>query len=124
LARQIAVSFENEVIRIVYASLRRGNLIIKKTLVLRDEEFDEFLKKEKARHFTIVCDFKTFYQDILLLPPVKERFFKNIVEAEIRRKAPEFKDCSFFYVILGSRMHEGRKMHETLVFAVNNYDLS
>jgi hypothetical protein len=124
LARQIAVSFENEVIRIVYASLRRGNLIIKKTLVLRDEEFDEFLKKEKARHFTIVCDFKSFYQDILLLPPVKERFFKNIVEAEIKRKAPEFRDCSFFYVILGERMHEGRKMYETLVFAVNNYDLS
>ncbi len=124
MARQIAVSFENEVIRIVYASLRRGNLIIKKTLVLRDEEFDEFLKKEKARHFTIVCDFKSFYQDILLLPPVKERFFKNIVEAEIKRKAPEFKDCSFFYVILGERIHEGRKMHETFVFAVNNYDIS
>jgi len=123
LVRRIAVSFENEVIRVVYASLRRGNLIIKKTLVLRDEEFDEFLKKEKARHFTIVCDFKSFYQDILLLPPVKEKFLKNIVEAEIRKKSPEFRDCSFFHVILGERMHEGRKMHETLVFAVNNHDL-
>lgn len=124
MARQIVVSFENEVIRIVYASLRRGNLIIKKTFVLRDEEFDEYLKKEKARYFTIVCDFKSFYQDILLLPPVKERFFKNIVEAEIRRKAPEFKDCSFFYTILGERIQEGKKMRETFVFAVNNYDLS
>lgn len=124
MARQIAVSFENEVIRVVYASLKRGNLIIKKTLVLRDEEFDDFLKKEKARHFSIVCDFKSFYQDILLLPLVKERFFKNIVEAEIRRKSPEFRDFSFFHTILGERIHEGRKMRETLVFAVNNYDLS
>jgi hypothetical protein len=124
LARQIAVSFENEVIRIVYASLRRGNLIIKKTLVLRDEEFDDFLKKEKARHFTLVCDFKSFYQDILLMPPVKKKFFKNIVEAEIRRKSPELKDFSFFYVILGERVHEGRKMQEALIFAVNNHDLS
>lgn len=123
MARQIVVSFENEVIRVVYASLKRGNLIIKKTLVLRDEEFDDFLKKEKARHFSIVCDFKSFYQDILLLPLVKESFFKNIAEAEIKRKSPEFRDFSFFHAILGERVHEGRKMCETLVFAVNNYDL-
>jgi len=124
LARQIAVSFENEIIRIVYASLKRGNLTVKKTLVLKDEEFDDFLKKEKTRHFIVVCDFKTFYQDILLLPPVKEKFLRNIVEAEIRKRSPEMKEFSFFHVSLGERMHEGRKMNETFVFAVNNYDLS
>lgn len=124
MAVQIAVSFENEVIRIIYASLRRSNLLIKKTLVLKDEEFDEFLKKEKARQFTVVCDFKTFYNDVILLPPVKEKFFRNIIEAELRKRSPELKDFSFFYEILGERMHEGRKVMEAFVFAVNSYDLS
>lgn len=124
MSRQIAVSFENETIRIVDASLKSGSLVVKKTLVLRDEDLDDFLKREKARHFTLVCDFKAFYQDVLFLPPVKEKYLKNIIEAEIRKRSPELKDFSFFYTILGEKIHEGRKMTEAFVFAVENYDLN
>ncbi|BCB97124.1 hypothetical protein JZK55_20460 [Dissulfurispira thermophila] len=124
MARHIAVSFENEIIKIVYASLKSGNLIIKKTLVLKNEEFDDFLKNENARHFIVIYDFKSFYQDILLLPPVKKSYIKDIIKTEIRKRSPEFKDFSFFYEMLGEKMHEGRKVYELFVFAVNNDDLS
>ncbi|MBI3592968.1 MAG: hypothetical protein HY099_05755, partial [Nitrospirae bacterium] len=88
MAKQIAVSFEDELIRVVYASTDREKIVIKKTLVLKDGEFDNFLEKEKTRRFTVVCDFKTAYQDILLLPPVKEKYLKRIVETEIRKRYP------------------------------------
>lgn len=124
MARQIAVSFENEIVRVAYVSLRRGKLVIKKTIVFNDDEFDDFLKRENARRFTLVCDFKSFYQDTLFLPPVKERHFRNIVETEIRKRFPELKDFSFFYEVLGERTYEGKKGNETFVFAVSNNDLS
>jgi len=124
LARQIAVSFENEIIKIVYASLKGRNLTIIKTLTLRNDEFDDFLKKERSRDFIAVCDFKTFYQDIMLLPPVNEKYFKNIVETEAKKKFPELKDFTFFHSILGERMHEGRRVKETFFFAVGNDDLN
>ena len=124
LARQIAVSFEDGLIRIVYASLKRGSLVVKKTLVLRDEDLDDFLKKEKSGSFTLICDFKAFYQEVLFLPPVKKKYLKNIIETEIRKRSPELKDFSFFYTILGEKIYEGKKMMETFVFAVENYDLN
>lgn len=124
LARQIAVSFENETVRIVYASLKRGKLAVSKTLILKDKEFDDFLRKERHGHFTVVCDFKSFYQDIYFLPPVKEKYFRNIIETEIRKRSPDLKDFSFFYEVLGERVHEGKKVKEIFVFAVSSGDLS
>ena len=120
MARQIAVSFENETVKIVYASFKGRNLLIGKTLTLTNDEFEDFLKKEKSRDFIVVCDFKIFYQDIMLLPPVNEKYFKNIVEAEAKKRFSELKDFTFFHSILGERMHEGRRVKETFFFAVAN----
>ncbi|HAK88650.1 MAG TPA: hypothetical protein DHV16_07560 [Nitrospiraceae bacterium] len=124
MARQIAVSFENETVKIVYASFKGRNLLIGKTLTLTNDEFEDFLKKEKSRDFIVVCDFKIFYQDIMLLPPVNEKYFKNIVEAEAKKRFSELKDFTFFHSILGERMHEGRRVKETFFFAVANDDLN
>ncbi|MBI4690729.1 MAG: hypothetical protein HY754_10770 [Nitrospirae bacterium] len=124
MARQVAVSFENGVIKIVYALSVHGNLLVEKTFTLRDEEFDDFLKTENTKQFTVVYHFKSFYEDILLIPPVKERYLKNIVASEIKKRFPELKKPSFFYTILGERFHEGRMSNEIFVFAVNNEDLT
>lgn len=124
MARQIAVSFENGIVKIVYASLKGRNLTISKTLSLRNDEFEDFLRSERARDFIVVCDFKTFHQDIMFLPPVNEKYFKNIVEAEAKKRFPELKNFTFFHAVLGERIQEGRKVKETLFFAVGNDDLN
>ncbi|TAL25319.1 MAG: hypothetical protein EPN94_05440 [Nitrospirae bacterium] len=123
MARQVAVSFENETVKVVYALSNRGDLLIEKTLTLRDKEFDEFLEREKTRQFTVVCDFKSFYEDILLIPSTGEKYVKNIIASEIRKRFPELKDPSFFYTALGEKLHEGRMMKEIFIFAVSNEDL-
>lgn len=107
MAEQITISFESEVIKIIHTVLNRGNLRIQKTLILHDEEFDNFLKKENKRSFTVVCNFKSFYQDIIFFPPVKGKYYKPVIESEIRKKSPDLKDFSFFYTILGEKYIEG-----------------
>ena len=123
MARQVAVSFENEIIKVVYASSDNEKLLIEKTLILRDEEFDDFLRRENTRHFTVACDFKSFHEDILLIPPVKEQYIKSIIASEIKKKFPELRNPSFLYTVLGEKLHEGRLMKEVFIFAVSNEDL-
>ncbi|MFN3532395.1 MAG: hypothetical protein ACK41Q_07775 [Candidatus Brocadia sp.] len=96
---------------------------MQKTRILHDEEFDNFLKTEKERSFTVVCNFKSFYQDIVLFPPVKGKYYKTVIETEIRKKAADLKDFSFFYKILGEKYIEGKARNEAFVFAVDNEEL-
>ncbi len=123
LANRIAVSFEDEVVKIVYASLSHGSLTVRKTLLLKDEEFDDFLARERHREFIVVADFKLAYYDILCLPPAKDKYIRRLVESEIRKRNPELKDFSFSYSVLGETLRESRKALEVFFYAVNNADL-
>ncbi len=122
LANHIAVSFEGEFIKVVNASTR-SNLTIHQALTLRDEEFDIFLRNEKTRHFTVVSDFKASYHDILFLPPAKDKYLKKLVESEVRKRAPELQDFSFFYLVLGEAVREGKRGKDVFAFAVSNAEL-
>ncbi len=123
LANKIAVSFEDEFVRVLYASSGRGKVKILKTLLLKNEEFDDFLSGEKSRNFIVVADFKVFYNDILYLPPAKDKFLRQLVDSEIRKRNPELKDFSFSYTVLGESVREGRKVREVFFYAVANADL-
>lgn len=119
MARQIAVSFEDNVIRVVYADLNRGNLTVQKTLILKDEEFDGFLEREPSSNFTVVYNFKTFYSDILSLPKADKKYLENMIESEIRKKATELSSFSFVYIPLEGKTFERKNMEDFFVFAVN-----
>lgn len=124
MARQVAISFENEIVKVVSVSSNRGTLIIEKALTLRNEEFDDFLRREKTRDFTVVCDFKSFYEDILLIPSVNEQYLRDIIASEIKKRFPELRNPSFFYTVLGEKFHEDRMVKEIFIFAVGGEDLS
>jgi hypothetical protein len=124
LNKQIAVSFENESVKVVYVSINRGNIVVKKALTFTDEEFDRFLQTEKDNNFTVVSDFQNFYQDIITLPPAKEKYLRSLVELEIKKKSPELKDFSFYYTVLRDIQREGKQLKEVFVLAVSNEDLN
>ena len=107
----------------VYASSGRGKVRIRKALLLKNSEFDDFLSGEKARNFIVVADFKVFYNDILYLPPAKDKFIRQLVDSEIRKRNPALKDFSFSYTVLGESVREGKKVREVFFYAVANADL-
>lgn len=123
MANQIAVSFDDEFVRVVYASSSRGSLKVRKTLLMKNEEFDKFLTREKSSDFIVVADFKVFYQDTLYLPPAKKKYFQRIVHSEIKKTIPKLRDFSFFYIVLGETVLGGRKTVEVYFYAVENAEL-
>ncbi|MDI6890547.1 MAG: hypothetical protein QMC83_06365 [Thermodesulfovibrionales bacterium] len=122
MGRAIVVSFEDETIRVLYATFRRKNIVVDDALILRNEQFDDFLLKEKRKEFIVVNSFKDFFQDTILVPPTKARLIKILVEAEIRKRS-QFKDFSFIYTTTGEKIVQQRRMKEVFVFAVRNEDI-
>jgi cell division protein FtsL len=123
LNRQIAVSLENENVKVVYAEIRHGNISIEKTLTFSNTEFDHFLETTKDDEFIVVNDFQNIHQDIISVPPAQEKYLRALIELEIRKRVPELKDFSFFYEELRDVQKEGKRSKDIFFFAIASEDL-
>jgi hypothetical protein len=122
--KQVAVSFEDDIVKIVYASSHKGRTVVQKTMVFREEEFDSFLKTTKLPNLTVVCHFKKFYSDTMTAPPAKTAYLKKIVEAEIKKRFPVLKDFSYFFSIISEKTGGEKGPREIFFFAVDNSELT
>ncbi len=118
MGRLVAVSFEGDNVKVVYATPKGKGIKVDDALTLRQEEFDDFLKKEKSKEFIVAYDFKNFYQEIIPIPPVKSKYIKTLLRAEISKRAPELLDFLFVHTILREKIVGNRKIQEVFAFAV------
>ena len=124
MSKQVAVSFEDNLVKVVFASYDKGKTVIQKTTVFKDEEFDSFLRTTRLPDLTVVCHFKRFYSDIMTAPPTKPAYLRKIIEAEIRKRFPELQDFTYFYnASLGKSTGE-KGLTEVFFFAVDNNELN
>jgi hypothetical protein len=123
MGKNVIVSFEGEIVRVVYTSNKRMQLVIDDALTFTQEEFDDFLEKEKAKEFIVVNNFVDSFQDIFLIPPVKKKYQKNLIESEIKQKTP-FEDFNYTYRVIGEKLEGKRKMQEVSVFVVKTDDVT
>ena len=123
LRSQVAISFEDDLVKVVYASQDKGKVIVQKTIVLKDEEFDLFLKRNRMTNIIVIYPFRKFYSDIVQAPPVKRAYLDTIVETEIRKRFPELKSFSFFYTVLADKSAEEKGAQEVFFFAVDNSEI-
>lgn len=123
MSEKIIISFEDDIIKVLSVKPATKGMIIKKTLTLNDRELEDYLEEEKTRDFIVVANFEAFYQDIIYLPPTKEKYLRQIIGLAIRKKIPELVDFSFTYQIIDEIIRDGRKMKEVFFYAVNNGDL-
>lgn len=119
----VIVSFEDDAVRVIYGSLKGKIVAVKDSLTLKQDEFDAFLSREKAKEFIVVNSFKNYYQDTLLIPFTKEKFIRKLIDADLRKKAP-FKDFSYIYTIAGEKFVDKVRKREVFVFAVNKDDIA
>ena len=124
MSRQVAVSFEDNLVKVVYASSEKERTIIQKTTVFKEDEFDSFLKTTRLPDLTVVCHFKRFYSDIMTAPPAKPAYLKKIVESEIRKRFPELRDFSYFYSVPAGTTAGEKGLREVFFFAVDNNELN
>jgi cell division protein FtsL len=123
LNRQIAVSLENENVKVVYAEIRHGNISIEKTLTFSNTEFDHFLETTKDDEFIVVNDFQSIHQDVISVPPAQEKYLRTLIELEIKKRVPELKAFSFFYEELRDVQKEGKRSKDIFFFAIAGEDL-
>jgi hypothetical protein len=119
LGKTVAVSFEEDSIKIVHASLKGNNLAIDKTEAVDYLEFDSYLQREKATEFVVTYDFKEAFHGLLDIPAVKSKYLEKIVESEVK-KATSLKDISFVYTPVSEKVVESQKILEVFYFAINN----
>ena len=121
--RHIAVSLENENVKVVYAEIRHGNVSIEKTLTFSNTEFDHFLETTKDDEFIVVNDFQNIHQDVISVPPAQEKYLRALIELEIKKRVPELNDFSFFYEELRDVQKEGKRSKDIFFFAIASEDL-
>lgn len=123
MKKQVAVSFEDIHVRVVFASQDKGKTAIQRTVLLREEEFDAFLEANKLPNLSVVYPFRNFYSDVVSVPPVKKSYLKAIVESEIRKRFPDLNQFSFCYSVLADKSSEEKKLREVFFFAVDNREI-
>jgi uncharacterized membrane protein len=123
LKTQVAVSFEDSHVRVVFASQDKGKTTIQRTVLLREEEFDAFLEANKLPNLSVVYPFRNYYSDTVSVPPVKQSYLKAIIESEIRKRIPDLNQFSFCYSVLVDKSSEEKRLREVFFFAVDNKEI-
>lgn len=118
-SRSVAISLEGELVRVAHISREGGSLAIDRAETFPETDLDRFLKTTKERDFIIVNSFRTFHQAMLTLPPAKDLYLRTLAEVEIRKRFTEVEEFSFFHEVLGESQHEGKRVKDTFVFAVD-----
>lgn len=123
MKKRIALSFENDLVKVVYAQTARTGTVVERTLTFDNDEFDRFLPTIPEDEFIVVQNFEAVHQDIISLPPAKERFLRQLVRLEIKKRIPELKDLSFFYVELRDVQREGKRSKDVFFLAVESSEI-
>lgn len=123
MSGQVLISFENETIKVIHANNRHGNLSIDRSSTFSNEEFDHYLTTTTDNEFVVINDFHEVYQDIISLPPAKEKYLRSLVGIEIKKRVTEWKDTSFFYTTVKETQREGKWFKDIFFFVVNNDDI-
>ncbi len=122
MGKTVAVSFEQDRVKIVHASVKGSSLSIKRVDVVNETEFDAYLKKDKASNYVVTCEFKESFHGSLTTPVVKSKYLEKIVESEIRKAINE-KHLSFVYTPLGERVVDNKKVQEIFYYAVKSEEV-
>jgi len=123
MGNNVIVSFEGDIVKVAYISKKGKKLVVDDALTFNNEDFDDFLAKEKAKEFIVVNNFRDAFQDIFLIPPVKKKYAKNLIENEIKQKSP-FDEFTYIYRIIGEKLEGNRTLQEISVYVVKTESLT
>ena len=122
MEKTVAVSFEEDIVKVVHASFKGNTISIDKAEIIADDQLDNYLRREKSKKFIVTYNFNESYHNVVTVPVAGVRHLEKIVESEIK-KTVEIKDFSFIYTPVGERVIGNKRVTELAYFAVNNEEL-
>ena len=122
MEKTVTVSFEEDIVKVVHASFKGNTISVGRTEIIANDQFDNYLRREKSKKFVVTYGFSEFYHNIITVPIVSTKHLERIVESEIR-KTVEIKDFSFIYAPVGERVVENKRVREVFYYAVRNEEI-
>lgn len=122
MSKATAVSFEEDIVKVVHVTLKGRNLFVNRTETIANEQFDDYLRKEKSKEFIVIHEFSESPHEIISIPVVKKTYLNKIIEAEIR-KTIGISDFTFIYTSLGEDIVGGRKVKKIFYLTVKNEEI-
>lgn len=119
MGKIVIVSIEGSEVKIIHSSKKWKTIRIDKKENIKDSELADYLDREKAKEIIVVCDFDEYSHDVLILPALKQKYIKKVVESEIR-KATGKTNFTFVYSILGDKVVDNKKMLEVFYYMVTD----
>lgn len=120
--KNVIVSFEDDAVRVIYGSNARGRLRIDDSITLKGDQFNSFIKNERAKKFTVVKHFRDFFHETFIIPSVNKKYIHNILETEIKKKFI-IQDFSYLYSLSKEKVVKNKKVRSAFVFVVRNDEL-
>ncbi|GBE00496.1 hypothetical protein BMS3Abin07_02547 [bacterium BMS3Abin07] len=118
MAKAVSVSIEGDNIKVVFATLKGKKIIVNDSFVLPDEKFDDFLSSVKAKDFIVSVDFNNYFQDSVLIPPVKKSLTSAVIISELKKKNANVADITPLFFRVGQKKVDGKMLNEYFVFYV------
>jgi hypothetical protein len=120
LSKITSINFGLNSTGIVSADHRKGALRIFCASTVPDQDFDQYLSSCPETNFIVTANVKELYQDIIYLPPAKDKFFNILIDKEIKKLHPNLTDYSFFYQVVGDSLVDGKTLKLIVCFVYAN----
>lgn len=119
MGRAIIASIHNNEVKIVHTITKWNSRRVESLEKIPFGEFDDYLKREQVTEFTVVTDFDEAFHDIILVPPLKEKYLRKVVKSEIIKATGET-DFTFIHSILDEKVVDNKKMLEVFYYMLRN----
>lgn len=120
--KQVVISLEDTLVKVLYASRKRGSIVVDRTLLFEIDQLEAFLKEAGTKEVSLVKHFRDFHEETFSIPSVKKKFIPTLIETEIGKRF-DTKDFSYTYSLSDVKIVEKRKVREVFAFAVRNDEL-
>lgn len=122
MSKVVVASIEEKAIKVVHASLKGKSVTVERTEEIREDEFDNYLQREKTTEFIVSREFSEASYDVVVAPVLKPKYLKKYLESQIR-KSTGVTDFTFVFVITGERTVSNRRMLDIYYYMVSNKKL-
>lgn len=124
MAQRVFISFSHDEIQVVAATCLHGNVHVKRAYRLSDEEFDEFLRLDSTESYVVSVNIEELFQEIIHLPPAKEKYLDQLVRGEIRKLHPDLENYTVFYETFADTLYEGKFFKKIVCFIYSVNDIA
>ncbi|HEU0264123.1 MAG TPA: hypothetical protein VFR01_00185, partial [Geobacterales bacterium] len=124
MTRNVSISIEGNRVKAIVAVQRGLTTRVVEQLTFPLTELESFLARERARDITVSADFRSIYQETILLPPVKKSLERQLLQSELKKKNPSITgDLAIVFFRTGDKTVDGRQQNEYYVYAVETAEL-